>query len=210
MHDRVIMQNLPPARYPYVRQLNGQEIRLLKMQWPISDDQLSFALLEHPLEANIKFTALSYTWGSIDSTRTITCNGHPLQISQNLYNALKKLFAPDDFIWVDAICSYSYRTAMKCCRNLRFRPQFCEGCGFASERKNLCSVPFLHPLPFFVSGKGASNGPSHRAHCLDSNPQRPVRALGAPLGLGGSCQLHPKHVSAKSVAWKLRILLSAR
>jgi hypothetical protein len=57
MHDRVIVQNLPPARYPYVRQLNGQEIRLLKMQWPISDDQLSFALLEHPLEANIKFTA---------------------------------------------------------------------------------------------------------------------------------------------------------
>ena len=46
---------------------------------------------------------------------------------------------------VDRVCTYSYRTATKCCRNLRFRPQFCEGFGFAS-------------------------------HCLDSNPQKPVRA----------------------------------
>src|SRR5271154_348581 len=81
------------------------------------------------------------------------------------------LYAVSDMLLIH--CIYSYRTATKCCRNLRFRPQFCEG--------------------------------------FDSNPQKPVRALGAPLGLGCSCQLHPpQHVSAKPVAWKLRILLSAR
>ena len=30
-------------------------------------------------------------------------------------------------LWLDMVCMYSYQTATKCCRNLRFRPQFCEG-----------------------------------------------------------------------------------
>lgn len=104
MHDREMMGNLPPGKYPYARQLSGREIRLLKMQSRTSDDELSFELLERPLDTNIKFTALSYTWGDINPTRTITCDNHPLEITPNLFSALKELFEPDDLIWVDAIC----------------------------------------------------------------------------------------------------------
>src|SRR5271170_983143 len=32
---------------------------------------------------------------------------------------------------VDAVCIYQDRYRSKCCRNLRFEPQFCEGVGFA-------------------------------------------------------------------------------
>jgi hypothetical protein len=90
------------------------------------------------------------------ATETILLNGITWQVTKNLTAALKYFtqirsrFQDGFRLWADAVCMYSYRTATKCCGNLRFRPQFCEGFGFAS-------------------------------HCLDSNPQKPVRALGAPF-----------------------------
>jgi Heterokaryon incompatibility protein (HET) len=160
------MDTLPPGH-----------IRLLHIEAGRDESLVVGKLVTKELQSAPPFEALSYTWGVVEFTSTITCDGSPMPVTQNLYEALTYLRQPDQerIMWIDAICIYSYRTATKCCRNLRFRPQFCEGFGFAS-------------------------------HCLDSNPQKPVRALGAPLGLGCT----PQHVSAKPVAWKLRILLSAR
>jgi hypothetical protein len=84
------------------------------------------------------------------------------------FHFIEKLKEPEYFLWVDAICMYSYRTATKCCRNLRFRPQFCEGFGFAS-------------------------------HCLDSNPQKPVRAPFWVSVAVANC--NPQHVSAKPASF---------
>src|ERR1700722_3861589 len=103
------------------------------------------------------YEALSYVWGDPTFSRSLyTPDNRYVAITASLWQALKDIRHANNrnrLIWADGICMYSYRTATKCCRNLRFRPQFCEG--------------------------------------FDSNPQKPVRALGAPLGLGCSCQLHP-------------------
>src|SRR5256885_12454433 len=32
---------------------------------------------------------------------------------------------------IDSVCMYQDRYRSKCCRNLKFEPQFCEGVGFA-------------------------------------------------------------------------------
>jgi hypothetical protein len=37
------------------------------------------------------------------------------------------------YLWIDSLCIYSYRTAMKHLRNLRFMPQFSEGFNFLSR-----------------------------------------------------------------------------
>ena len=102
-----------------------------------------------------RYDALSYFWGDPIVTKPILLGEFRRQVETKLLAALKIIRRRQDckYVWIDALCIYSYRTATKCCRNLMFRPQFCEGFGFAS-------------------------------HCLDSNPQKPVRAPGAPLGLG--------------------------
>jgi hypothetical protein len=105
-------------------------------------------------------TGLAETcWGvqlatATETQKAISLNRYRFPVLQSLYPFLELIcdhqdFSSDLWWWIDSICIYSYRTAMKCCRNLRFRPQFCEGFGFAS-------------------------------HCLNSNPRKPVRALGAP------------------------------
>jgi hypothetical protein len=129
-------------------------------------DDIHCRITHERLSNRPEYEALSYTWRNHEDTHEIWCSGRHLSITKNLRAALHHLryAAKPRKLWIDAICIYSYRTATKCCRNLRFRPQFCEG--------------------------------------FDSNPQKPVRALGAPLGLGCSCQLYP-HVSAEPAAWIL-------
>ncbi|KAF2668896.1 hypothetical protein BT63DRAFT_374052, partial [Microthyrium microscopicum] len=67
------------------------------------------------IEANIDdpagipaYTALSYTWGNHNSTVTITIEGSPLDISQNLGDALcqvvQKAYKTSPYLWVDQIC----------------------------------------------------------------------------------------------------------
>ncbi|KAJ8123774.1 hypothetical protein ONZ43_g350 [Nemania bipapillata] len=51
------------------------------------------------------YTAISYTWGSQEHTRTISINGVPVTVGQNLAAALKRLrSSPVGKVWVDAIC----------------------------------------------------------------------------------------------------------
>jgi hypothetical protein len=116
---------------------------------------LRCSLAELPLEPAPEYSALSYAWDAQHPSCPVQCNGGVLRVTPNCESALRRLRHGQDVqkLWIDSICIYSYRTATKCCRNLRFRPLFCEG--------------------------------------FDSNPQKPVRALGAPLGLAFSCQLHP-------------------
>ena len=53
-----------------------------------------------------KYDALSYVWGSIHNSVTITCDGHDLDITLNLHDALQQLREDglDGFLWVDAVC----------------------------------------------------------------------------------------------------------
>ena len=126
------------------------EIRLLvleparKGKW---DDKLRCHLVSQFLTPGglivTPYEAISYCWGDPEPTSSILIDGCTLGITDILDSFLrrKRVRASKQRLWIDAVCIYSYRTATKCCRNLRFRPQFCEG--------------------------------------SDSNPQKPVLALGA-------------------------------
>ena len=52
------------------------------------------------------YTALSYVWGSPESTRTITAGGHTIIVRQNLWNFLKQArrAGEDGLFWIDALC----------------------------------------------------------------------------------------------------------
>ncbi|KAI0115498.1 heterokaryon incompatibility protein-domain-containing protein [Nemania sp. FL0031] len=51
------------------------------------------------------YTAISYMWGSPEDTKTITINGIPVTVGQNLASALEYLRSSHvDKVWVDAVC----------------------------------------------------------------------------------------------------------
>ncbi|KAF1996943.1 hypothetical protein P154DRAFT_417413, partial [Amniculicola lignicola CBS 123094] len=51
------------------------------------------------------YTAISYMWGSPEDTKTITINGMPVTVGENLAAALDCLRSSlVDKVWIDAIC----------------------------------------------------------------------------------------------------------
>ena len=54
----------------------------------------------------MNYNALSYVWGDSSSSVTITCDGHPFEITRNLYEVLSQLKKKGnhELLWVDAIC----------------------------------------------------------------------------------------------------------
>jgi hypothetical protein len=77
------------------------------------------------------YTAISYMWGSPEDTKTITINGMPVTVGENLAAALDCLRSSlVDKVWIDAVCIYLDRYGMKYPRNLCFGPLFSEGFRF--------------------------------------------------------------------------------
>jgi hypothetical protein len=111
------------------------QIRLLELLPDRWTEEIRCELRIAALDKGPAYEALSYVWGNPQDTVEITVNGAPFKATRNLTAALRRLRSSRDSrtLWADAICIYSYRTATKCCRNLRFRPQFCEGFSFASH-----------------------------------------------------------------------------
>ena len=89
-------------------------LRILPTEKPGSDswDEISALLETINFESTLVYDALSYTWGNPAKTRTITVNGQPLGIGENLYWALHHLRNFEDdtdhqrnkYIWIDALC----------------------------------------------------------------------------------------------------------
>ncbi|KAI8715883.1 HET domain-containing protein [Fusarium sp. LHS14.1] len=52
------------------------------------------------------YDAISYVWGSTGDTRSIYCQGHPVNITVNLFQALRQMRHPRESrrIWADALC----------------------------------------------------------------------------------------------------------
>ena len=57
-------------------------------------------------DAEGRYHALSYCWGSQDRARPITCDGHIINITPNLESALKRLRTPNISrdLWIDQLC----------------------------------------------------------------------------------------------------------
>ena len=62
------------------------------------------ALVSGPL--HVPYYALSYTWGSGERTKSISCNGKRLAVTQTLLEALRRFRDPWDTVtlWADQIC----------------------------------------------------------------------------------------------------------
>jgi hypothetical protein len=90
-------------------------------------------------------------------------NAHDLKFGgwQRLVDTEKWLVHLHTSLWIDALCIYPDRYRTKCCRNLRFEPQFCEGVGFAHLACQIGKFTrflpsshnsaFASPCPFFAS-----------------------------------------------------------
>ncbi|KAI1503912.1 heterokaryon incompatibility protein-domain-containing protein [Biscogniauxia marginata] len=95
--------------YPY-QDLVDTDIRLIKILPGAVQDDIECYLDQMPLSTDPKYYALSYVWGDDSIRRTITVNGQPFQITNNLHEALHQFrqFPEhgylDNYFWVDAIC----------------------------------------------------------------------------------------------------------
>jgi len=90
----------------YLYPLSGRQIRLLQILPAPSDSVLNLRLITKPLDEEVIYHALSYAWGDASITKTVLCEGRPLEITENLHAALWQ-FREDRvsaFVWADAIC----------------------------------------------------------------------------------------------------------
>jgi hypothetical protein len=93
--------------YPYSPLTEAKnEIRLLHLFPANFDDDICCSLQHAELIDNLEFTALSYTWGDPNVKCSILIDGHPVNVTINLYNALR--YMRDDnntrIFWIDAVC----------------------------------------------------------------------------------------------------------
>jgi len=80
------------ASYPYTNFSTIRDgIRLLDLQPGSSDDQICCSLRQVSLRGDLKYTALSYTWGDPTETRLILLNGYLFTVTVNLKDALLHL-----------------------------------------------------------------------------------------------------------------------
>ncbi|KAH7015828.1 heterokaryon incompatibility protein-domain-containing protein [Ilyonectria destructans] len=69
------------------------------------DNEIVCELHNRTFGSKPAYEALSYTWGTKPAKKTITINGEPFLVRNNLYNALQHLQLKEPrTLWVDAIC----------------------------------------------------------------------------------------------------------
>ncbi|KAI0107174.1 heterokaryon incompatibility protein-domain-containing protein [Nemania sp. FL0031] len=82
------------------------EIRLLELHPGNPDDDINCTVRHVTLANALDFTALSYTWGNPEIRKAISVGGQTLEVTINLFDALRHLRSPQKTrtLWVDAIC----------------------------------------------------------------------------------------------------------
>lgn len=82
------------------------EIRILRVLPGNSEEAISCELNLINLHDGVDFEALSYVWGTDISTTPVYVDGEAIQVTSNLYRALRTLRYPDKSrpLWVDAVC----------------------------------------------------------------------------------------------------------
>jgi hypothetical protein len=79
-------------------------VRLAPSRYPMAKAFCSFIHLS--LDDNIRFEALSYTWGDANLKRSISLDGREFVVTRNLDIALRHLrYIQDErYLWIDALC----------------------------------------------------------------------------------------------------------
>jgi hypothetical protein len=83
-----------------------REIRLLELYSGDLDDDIDCRIRHVTLASTLEITALSYTWGDPKDRKAISVGGHTLEVTVNLFDALRHLRSPQETrtLWVDAVC----------------------------------------------------------------------------------------------------------
>ncbi|KAI1866277.1 uncharacterized protein JN550_007665 [Neoarthrinium moseri] len=86
--------------------IHSRQIRLLHLLPGVWDDQVSCELHVASLDDTPEYQALSYVWGSPETTKLILLHGCEVPVTTNLHAALRRLRLPTDtrVIWIDALC----------------------------------------------------------------------------------------------------------
>ena len=88
--------------------LKVPSIRLLYLQPGEADEPIACKLSVSRLDERPYFSALSYTWGDANTRKPILIDGHILDVTANLHDALKilrpSLGSHVEPMWIDAIC----------------------------------------------------------------------------------------------------------
>ena len=140
-----ILEDVACSSPPAKKQSSGR-FPFNQVYCPLEQDQIRVVILapgtwDDPVHCSFRYgtiesfayEALSYCWGPPDQPREkISLQGREIEITASLYSALRHLRSPDAprIMWIDQICMYSHRTAMKHLGILRFAPQFFEGFSF--------------------------------------------------------------------------------
>lgn len=107
MAVQVASSSVAPSLYQGLELSSPGSIRLLTLRSSKNKDGVVSCSLRVPRLRNPPvYTALSYVWGSPNRTQEIMVNGHPKQVTENLYIALKQLrkdYGENQF-WIDALC----------------------------------------------------------------------------------------------------------
>ena len=92
--------------YPYRPLSTPKSIRLFELFPSFEGENLQGRMLDTTLDDCPNYEAISYVWGSEIDKITIQCDGHELQITQNLAGALRRFQLPDvgRLLWIDSIC----------------------------------------------------------------------------------------------------------
>ena len=122
-----------PEKFTYQPLQEPMDFRLLELLPGERDETLKCSLTHSSLTSHPYYHALSYTWGTPGLFQEIELGGVAHSIQANLFDFLQQLRLTYAAVtlWVDALCIYSYRTAMKHLGNLGLAPQFSEGFDFA-------------------------------------------------------------------------------
>jgi hypothetical protein len=122
--------------------LRGGEIRLLTIR-----SLSNFTLENAYLRDNPYYVAISYCWGDVKDLCNIRVNDYEVPLRGHVYVMLSNLYHKYQVtrLWLDMVCIYSQRTAMKDLGTLRFAPQFSEGFNFT----HLVSQIWQYIFPYF-------------------------------------------------------------
>ena len=85
---------------------DAEAIRVLVLHPAADYDAPINGSIEHVAYSSVEYTAMSYVWGSLMQSHTISVNSRDLRIGANLYSVLRSVRKPSGslLIWVDAIC----------------------------------------------------------------------------------------------------------
>ncbi|KAL6918273.1 hypothetical protein ACHAP8_007531 [Fusarium lateritium] len=86
--------------------LDGDQIRLLRVQPGQWNDRIVCYLTVHKLTSQLEFEALSYMWGSNGRSAVIAVNGVSVTVGSSLETALRYIRLPykSRVLWIDALC----------------------------------------------------------------------------------------------------------